>query len=59
MRDLATDTLPDCGTCHNTGRLLCDHQDTERDEDGWCNRCSTPGDIEIDGLVWILCDCDG
>jgi len=50
-------TIPDCGTCKNTGWIICDHVGTERDEDGWCNRCSTPGDLKIDGKVRAGCHC--
>lgn len=40
--------------CHGTGFILCGHEGTGRDEDGWCDRCSEPAD-EI--KVWTWCDC--
>lgn len=50
-------TVPDCNACKNTGWIMCDHTG-ERDEDGWCIRCSGPGDLAIDGLVKTRCDCE-
>jgi hypothetical protein len=44
MESEAVEGLGDCGTCNNRGWILCDHEGTGRDEEGWCTRCSAPAD---------------
>ena len=40
-----------CGTCQDTGLVICHHWGTERDGDGWCvgeRACDSPADQPVE-----------